>query len=46
MIQAEREAVESAKDKATPGRYGLRLRSEGIHKYPAALDDPKLATGG
>jgi hypothetical protein len=24
----------------------VTLRKEGIHKYPAALDDPKLATGG
>ena len=23
----------------------VSLRKEGIHKYPAALDDPKLATG-
>ena len=23
----------------------LTFRKEGIHKYPAALDDPKLATG-
>ena len=23
----------------------VTLRKEGIHKYPAALDDPKLATG-
>src|SRR6056300_1135107 len=24
----------------------VTFRKEGIHKYPAALDDPKLATGG
>ena len=23
----------------------VSFRKEGIHKYPAALDDPKLATG-
>ena len=23
----------------------VTFRKEGIHKYPAALDDPKLATG-
>jgi hypothetical protein len=23
----------------------VRFKKEGIHKYPAALDDPKLATG-
>ena len=24
----------------------VTFQKEGIHKYPAALDDPKLATGG
>ena len=24
----------------------VTFRKEGIHKYPAALTDPKLATGG
>ena len=24
----------------------VTYRKEGLHKYPAALDDPKLATGG
>lgn len=24
----------------------VTFKKEGIHKYPAALDDPKLATGG
>ena len=24
----------------------VTFRKEGIHKYPAALDDPNLATGG
>jgi hypothetical protein len=24
----------------------VKFKKEGIHKYPAALDDPKLATGG
>ena len=24
----------------------VKFQKEGIHKYPAALDDPKLATGG
>ena len=23
----------------------VTFRKEGLHKYPAALDDPKLATG-
>ena len=44
MIQAEREAVESAKDKATR-QIWVTFKKEGIHKYPAALTDPKLATG-
>ena len=45
MIQAEREAVENAKDKASR-QIWVTFKREGIHKYPAALDDPKLATGG
>jgi hypothetical protein len=45
MIQAEREAIESAKDKATR-QIWVTFQKEGIHKYPAALTDPKLATGG
>lgn len=30
---------------ATSSIY-VKFRKEGIHKYPAALTDPKLATGG
>ena len=45
MIQEEREAIESTKDKATR-QIWVTFQKEGIHKYPAALTDPKLATGG
>ena len=34
-----------AKTMNTAKRMILTFRKEGIHKYPAALDDPKLATG-
>ena len=44
MIQQEREAIESAKDKASR-QIWVTFKKEGIHKYPAALEDPKLATG-
>jgi len=45
MIQAEREAIENTKDKASR-QIWVTFKKEGIHKYPAALTDPKLATGG
>ena len=44
MIQAEREEIESAKEKARR-QIWVTFKKEGIHKYPAALEDPKLATG-
>ena len=38
---------QALRDKASKGQkmIWVTLRKEGIHKYPAALDDPKLATG-
>ena len=36
---------ENAKRKAKKWIW-VTFQKEGIHKYPAALDDPKLATGG
>ena len=32
--------------KKTSSMIWVSFRKEGLHKYPAALDDPKLATGG
>ena len=32
--------------KKTSSMIWVTFRKEGLHKYPAALDDPKLATGG
>ena len=32
--------------KKTNSQIWVTFRKEGLHKYPAALDDPKLATGG
>ena len=32
--------------KKTNSMIWVTFRKEGLHKYPAALDDPKLATGG
>ena len=45
MIQAEREAIEECKRQLHARQIWVTFKKEGIHKYPAALDDPKLATG-
>ena len=44
MIQAEREQIERIKE-AAERKIWVTFRKEGIHKYPAALTDPKLKTG-
>jgi len=44
MNQAEREQIEHIKD-AAQRQIWVTFRKEGIHKYPAALTDPMLATG-
>ena len=44
MIQAQREAIERIVEKAER-KVWVTFRKEGIHKYPAALTDPALATG-
>jgi hypothetical protein len=44
MIQAEREQIERIKS-AAQRQIWVTFRKEGIHKYPAALTDPQLATG-
>ena len=44
MIESEREQVERVKQHANR-KIWVTFRKEGIHKYPAALTDPKLNTG-
>ena len=44
MNQAQRETVERIKEKAER-KIWVTFQKEGIHKYPAALTDPQLATG-
>ena len=44
MNQEQREHTEIIKKNATRMIW-VTFTKEGIHKYPAALDDPKLATG-
>ena len=43
MIQAEREQVNRIME-AAERKIWVTFRKEGIHKYPAAATDPKLAT--
>jgi hypothetical protein len=44
MNQEQRETVDRIMERAQR-QIWVTFRKEGIHKYPAALDDPKLATG-
>ena len=44
MIQAQREAIDRIVEKAER-KVWVQFQKEGIHKYPAALTDPALATG-
>jgi hypothetical protein len=44
MLRRSRE--EDRKMKKTSTNIWVTFQKEGIHKYPAALEDPKLATGG
>jgi hypothetical protein len=44
MIQEQRETIERVKASAQR-QIWVTFRKEGIHKYPAALTDPNLATG-
>ena len=44
MTDIERTVIENAKQFANRSIW-VTFTKEGIHKYPAALDDPKLATG-
>ncbi len=44
MNQEQRETIERIKDQAARMIW-VSFQREGIHKYPAALTDPQLATG-
>jgi hypothetical protein len=44
MNQEQRDIIERIKDEANR-KIWVTFRKEGIHKYPAALTDPQLATG-
>jgi hypothetical protein len=44
MNQEQRDTIERIKDEANR-KIWVTFRKEGIHKYPAALTDPQLATG-
>jgi len=39
-------AVKQHTQSTSKRKIWVTFQKEGIHKYPAALDDPKLATGG
>ena len=45
MIEAQREQALKEKLSQSTKMIWVTFRKEGIHKYPAALTDPKLATG-
>ena len=45
MIEAQREQALKEKLGQSSKMIWVTFRKEGIHKYPAALTDPKLATG-
>ena len=46
-MDTEHQHDQALKEQANKGSkmIWVTFRKEGIHKYPAALDDPKLATG-
>jgi hypothetical protein len=44
MIVSERETIERIRE-AADRKIWVTFQKEGIHKYPAALTDPMLATG-
>ena len=46
-MSSEEMRDQALKEKANKGKkmIWVTFQKEGIHKYPAALDDPKLATG-
>lgn len=46
MLEAMQEEAMKAQVHNSKRMIWVTFQKEGIHKYPAALDDPKLATGG
>ena len=46
MLEAMREDAMRIQLHKSKRMIWVTFQKEGIHKYPAALDDPKLATGG
>lgn len=46
MLEAMREDAMRQQLHKSKRMIWVTFQKEGIHKYPAALDDPKLATGG
>lgn len=44
-VNAQRDVALQEKSQKAKKMIWVTFRKEGIHKYPAALDDPKLATG-
>ena len=46
MLRRTKEENMAGKIKNKKAMIWVTFRKEGLHKYPAALDDPKLATGG
>ena len=46
LWKMRQEDAKMQKLKKTSSMIWVTFRKEGLHKYPAALDDPKLATGG
>jgi len=44
-VDAQRDVALQEKSQKAKKMIWVTFRKEGIHKYPAALDDPKLATG-
>ena len=45
-LEMQREQALQEQAKRSKKTIWVTFRKEGIHKYPAALTDPKLATGG
>ena len=46
LWKMRQEDAKMQKLKKSNSMIWVTFRKEGLHKYPAALDDPKLATGG
>ena len=46
MLEAMREDAMQRQLTKSKRSIWVTFQKEGVHKYPAALEDPKLATGG